>query len=907
MDVADDFDPSGRRNNSVQRSLNLLGDMFVSPSAHRSGSRASQQPSATPYRHSSYTPVANASTSQFGSNTMGLFSPGRAPSEAPSNKAIFGSTMMSNTRRASFLAQNPMMEDVTMLNTTLLLEDDAELAACRNIFSEFANSLKSGQHEIFEPVHRYRNICHETIAPLQKLTKEAVPSKSKLSRTLGLMTVLEHEMDTWSLISSLYQDRFASEKQSGEEDMSIDAYRPSEKKLTDMLFEDDQVLRQAQLVVDWLEHIAERYLEDIYNKVEFSMDQKGSWENTLHLLQAQKSGIQPGKLRNVVSHLDPDAPLRQGKHLVDLDKDDDALLLKYVFFCVRAGRLDEATKVCSKVGQLWRAATFEGWRLYHDPNMEQLGPGGSLQMVEGNPYRDLWKRSCWRISEDERLSVYERGIYAVLSGNLKHILPCCSSWSDYIWAYFRVLVDQMVENNIHTSFVGSRPLLDLPNSFAERSLNIKNIFDEVAASSDEKIQKESSYRFNRIQKYIILNDVDSLIEEVHSWCTEDSSHLHPHMIRFMAHLVLFLRSLGVNNKEDLCDSILEEYIKLLIQERHVDLVALYVANVPRSHQLVLYSRFLEGIFGTEERKHCLNLAEEVGLDVRSITKSVVENIRNANTSDFTLDMDLQLEAVTSEEDRVKIGAIEWLTFDLEQRSEALRQANAMMRTFLGARKLSACHEAASAVPADSLDVIVKLWQKKAGSVQLPAEDDNAIREFLCIKAYLAAQDSFSTWVEHFHHAKPIKPDTGIGGNFTERVAIEHKQREYENELDNWQQTLMRLTEVTKKKIYNVLLFIDGGWLVDQQVDDQFDESRTVQMSRLRQLCLPTLCLLLHKVLHTTEQYKECLQLADIIASDEYELYKVFQPEQLQKLLQRLLESSVALLDRGLNPLGYPLS
>lgn len=46
----------------------------------------------------------------------------------------------------------------------------------------------------------------------------------RLSRTLGLMTVLEHEMDTWSLISSLYQDRFASEKQSGEEDMSIDAY-----------------------------------------------------------------------------------------------------------------------------------------------------------------------------------------------------------------------------------------------------------------------------------------------------------------------------------------------------------------------------------------------------------------------------------------------------------------------------------------------------------------------------------------------------------------------------------------------------------------------------------------------------------------------------------------------------------
>lgn len=38
---------------------------------------------------------------------------------------------------------------------------------------------------------------------------------------------------------------------------------------------------------------------------------------------------------------DPDAPLRQGKCLADLDKDDDDMLLKYVFFCIRAGRLDE--------------------------------------------------------------------------------------------------------------------------------------------------------------------------------------------------------------------------------------------------------------------------------------------------------------------------------------------------------------------------------------------------------------------------------------------------------------------------------------------------------------------------------------------------------------------------------------
>ena len=46
---------------------------------------------------------------------------------------------------------------------------------------------------------------------------------------------------------------------------------------------------------------------------------------------------------------------------------------------------------------------------------------GELAAVEGNPYRDIWKAVCWRMAEDERFSVYERAIYAALSGNLREV------------------------------------------------------------------------------------------------------------------------------------------------------------------------------------------------------------------------------------------------------------------------------------------------------------------------------------------------------------------------------------------------------------------------------------------------------------------------------------------------------
>ena len=51
-------------------------------------------------------------------------------------------------------------------------------------------------------------------------------------------------------------------------------------------------------------------------------------------------------------------------------KEDEARLLREVFMMIRAGQMKEAQRLCEKCGQSWRAATLEGWRLYHDENMK---------------------------------------------------------------------------------------------------------------------------------------------------------------------------------------------------------------------------------------------------------------------------------------------------------------------------------------------------------------------------------------------------------------------------------------------------------------------------------------------------------------------------------------------------------
>nr|KAG5714375.1 hypothetical protein BaRGS_018592 [Batillaria attramentaria] len=383
---------------------------------------------------------------------------------------------------------------------------------------------------------------------------------------------------------------------------------------------------------------------------------------------------------------------------------------------------------------------------------------------------------------------FETAIYAALSGNLKSLLPVCHSWYDCLWAYFRTLVDVRVEQ--------------------------------------ERIQAECQQWYHVIQKFIVLGDIPSLVEVMYSWVRspEGRANIPQHLLRFLAHLVLFLRRIGQEGKEELCTVILEAYVERLIQSGQKRLVAHYVSTLPPPLQIQWYAHFLEGVKVQEEREMCLQLAEDAGLDIATITKTVVENIRNRDAAIVSMDMSLTVNVAISEEDRQKIEAIDWLVFDPSQRAEALKQANAVMRSFIVVKKHSAAREVYDKLPSDTINVIYQTW-----------------------------------------HAK-----------------------------------------TTKDRMFNVLLFTDGGWMVDRHEDPEDEESRPKQMALLRRLHIPALCLNLHHVLHASGLYAESVQLADTIASEYHQLYKEFNKDDLQQLLRQIRESSLNLLNEGKDPLGYDL-
>ena len=86
--------------------------------------------------------------------------------------------------------------------------------------------------------------------------------------------------------------------------------------------------------------------------------------------------------------------------------------------------------------------------------------------------------------------------------------------------------------------------------------------------------------------------------------------------------------------------------------------------------------------------------------------------------------------------------------------------------------------------------------------------------------------------------------------------------------------------------------------------DSEEVERQGQLSDLRKTLVPRTVTLLHSLLHTTGQYTKCVALADMVASDQHNIYTAFTRQDITELLSKIRESSLAVMDQGKDPWGY---
>ncbi|XP_065068605.1 nuclear pore complex protein Nup107-like [Rhopilema esculentum] len=798
------------------------------------------------------------------------------------------------------LERTTMMSAADLSSMSMMVEKDPELYGSGVLFENFKKSLQTYCHagQVFELIACYEKLCRDHIQKLLGFVSHVDPTRSRFQSTTRMINFLYQECYTWRLIGSLIKDKLHQEiDEMNEEKADVSLIQdqfPSFKRIIEKLFNREPSTRYCQLIVDWLEKNAEDKINDFIatDNLQFTSDSV-SWEHTLHtlnMLSTSKGGSR------FVTELDPDAPIRQRRPLADLDQDDENRLMKYVFMFLRAGKLEEAKDICIKYGQSWRAATLDGWRLWHDANFEDSTKNGEMEITEGNPFGLIWKSCCWKLSEDTEVSTYEKAIYSALSGNLRQLLSVCGSWEDRLWAYFKVLVDGKVEQELR--HVINEDESTLPKEYYEVTENLtpQKIFEELNTHADDVVRTEGKEFFHLFQKHMILDEQQNLLKEV-DMLMDESDRISTHMLRFLAHIVLFFQTVGLQLDEDLYVKILQRYIVALISKEQWDQVALYTAKLPPDIQIDTYAEFLEQVEVPSERERFAQLAREEGLDVKAIAKRVVENIRERNPDE------LQDDSSLTAGDKKKIESIEWLILEPTQRIEAVVQANAIIRGFITAKKLEPAKEVFKKLPKDSIDIIQQEWEAKAGSSPLPPEYENAKKEYLCIKAYLDAHSAFDAWFQHFHNNAPVKPKQQKIKTFKEQVTFEANIKEYTESKAMWKRTLDTHVMHVSEKVYNVLLFPEG-WMVDIHADEDANSTRNKQMKHIQEVSIPFLSFLLHTVLHSSGKYKECLQIADVIQSEQRKLYTLFRKADLQKLLGLLKDSSMCLLNENQDFLGY---
>lgn len=271
-----------------------------------------------------------------------------------------------------------------------------------------------------------------------------------------------------------------------------------------------------------------------------------------------------------------------------------------------------------------------------------------------------------------------------MCGNTQQLLPLAQSWQDALWAHIKSLLDVMVEKEVRNCMTKSYPAM--PQKYWKNELYLEEIFNELQSSKNPHVRMQAMQPSHLIQKYLILGQIPQLMTEMEILVEKEVCE--PQLLRFLAHVVLFLRQIGQDLKPNVANKILLSYVRLLIEMGDPTLVAYYTATLSPTDQIQNYASFLENIRDHDERVKCLNAAQYNNLNVEAITKLTVENIRQKNLQEC-----LDLKGEMTEADLEKINALDWLTFYPSQREEVLRQANALIRYFLTSEKIDAARKA----------------------------------------------------------------------------------------------------------------------------------------------------------------------------------------------------------------------
>ncbi|KAL7410578.1 nuclear pore protein 84/107 [Mrakia frigida] len=733
---------------------------------------------------------------------------------------------------------------------------------------------------------------------LEGILESRLSASSTENSTEEEISSLSLELSTWSLIHTLYSERLLPPppSPSPESLLSLNPYTPPLTLIQHIISQDPE-LSEWQTIHSHL--MVPQKGTSPFGVVE---RKEGYWAQTAGMVRRSKmaggggAGAM-GRPTNLVGSLDPDAPsrpygVRGGGELGAEDSNRNLSLLPALFSYLRYGRAEDCAALCRANDQSWRGASLvgggSGWWIgglaAKDPNEmddeDELDIEKEEQFEIGNRNRALWKKIGRSVASNTKLPVYERALYGTLTGYLPAVLPVCRSWEDHVWAHINARIEARIDRRLSelggfwAEEFGVAEPGDGEGEGTRVGGGLEDVFHQVMKTERDGVAAAARNPYRMAMTHVILGRTDELFiqfaNSLDGMKDVVSPDLYPPLLRFFAHLVIYLRLLHQDPPLEPANIILQAYLDVLEEEGKSELVAVYAASLGEQNGATSYARFLKAMnprATKEERKVALLRAKEHGLDLVEVAKLTVDLVMNETfmsmpgRDDPEPDVtDFSTRVIEGGPDWVLIRSLEWLTVSEETYPEALIQANNLVRFFLAYGKVHAAKELLILLPQ-------QLYNYSSSSSS--TNDDE-----------IASQAS-----EYMQHVMLFEV-LGILTRCAELGATKPKANTLKIDQFDW---LKSFTSTVDKAHLATVDLLKSSWLkLDLDGETMEDERRLSELARIRHIFVPELVFRLHNLLFETRELipgnlQKVLELPNLLADERFELFVEFIQSQHNRL------------------------
>ena len=555
-------------------------------------------------------------------------------------------------------------------------------------------------------------------------------------------------------------------------------------------------------------------------------------ENTLHSLTQKNSFLGKGLSEKVIDDgMNPDFPFKN-KNLwhSDIDKSDEYNLSKITWHLLKAGRIDDIKQNLLKSGQQWR------WVAFFKENSAITS--------------ETVKENAWQIGNNSNMNDYDKAIYAInISGNVQEALKVCNSWTERLWVYLKVFCDIKEQTYIKehvTQFdvygfdvdedelelnLNEPEVLELGNEFWKQEL--ANLNETV----DHAISGKSCDAYGCLVNGLIQNNTKIIIESLtaiknprlstHIGLIDDNI-FKQFVDSYSKELLSTVEANKVHSNRiisNFIESKLSVYWKAL---------PFYISRILDEETILNYmGKLLSFCQNTDERDELIESGLRYGIDVHLSIARVVKDIRTSPAAS----------------DDEKLNAVDLLLLHTAQRAEAIKQINALARTFILTENNAFLTKLLNKIPDDTIELL-----ENQDSV-------SEMYEYLSLAMYKSAVESF----EDYSEMRARKDATN-------------------NDLKIYVKKFGKIVnDMIGKSI--------GGWM--DPGNDEFDSQRIVEMNTIRKLVLPKFTTLYLNCLVDTKQYDAALQQATYLVNVRRGLENCFTGEDwtlINKVMQKVIVS-----------------